>query len=67
MVGRLFAQDPQLYADIIMSSNENVELIRRYHQLLGDSIALLEKKIKRNLFANLIKLASGSVKMPIIL
>lgn len=46
MVGRLFAQDPQLYADIIMSSNENVELIRRYHQLLGDSIALLEKKDK---------------------
>ncbi|MEX9870776.1 bifunctional chorismate mutase/prephenate dehydrogenase [Providencia huaxiensis] len=46
MVGRLFAQDPQLYADIIMSSNENVELIRRYHQLLGDSIALLENKDK---------------------
>lgn len=46
MVGRLFAQDPQLYADIIMSSEENVELIRRYHQLLGNSIDLLESKDK---------------------
>ncbi|WP_265494828.1 bifunctional chorismate mutase/prephenate dehydrogenase [Providencia heimbachae] len=46
MVGRLFAQDPQLYADIIMSSDENVELIRRYHQLLGQSIEMLERKDK---------------------
>lgn len=46
MVGRLFAQDPQLYADIIMSSDENVELIRRYYQLLGQSIEMLERKDK---------------------
>lgn len=46
MVGRLFAQDPQLYADIIMSSDKNVELIRRYHQRLGQSIEMLENKDK---------------------
>lgn len=46
MVGRLFAQDPQLYADIIMSSDENVRLIRRYYQLLGQSIEMLERKDK---------------------
>lgn len=46
MVGRLFAQDPQLYADIIMSSDENIELIRRYYQLLGQSIEMLERKDK---------------------
>lgn len=46
MVGRLFAQDPQLYADIIMSSDENIELIRRYYQLFGESIEMLERKDK---------------------
>lgn len=30
MVGRLFAQDPRLYCDIIMSSERNSELIKAY-------------------------------------
>lgn len=42
MVGRLFAQDPQLYADIIMSSPNNLALIKRYYQRFGEAIALLE-------------------------
>jgi chorismate mutase/prephenate dehydrogenase len=42
MVGRLFAQDAQLYADIIMSSPNNLALIKRYYQRFGDAIALLE-------------------------
>ncbi|MDU3157028.1 MAG: bifunctional chorismate mutase/prephenate dehydrogenase, partial [Hafnia alvei] len=42
MVGRLFAQDPQLYADIIMSSENNLALIKRYYQRFGEAIALLE-------------------------
>ncbi|MCS3433915.1 bifunctional chorismate mutase/prephenate dehydrogenase [Klebsiella sp. BIGb0407] len=42
MVGRLFAQDPQLYADIIMSSDNNVALIKRYYQRFGEAIKLLE-------------------------
>jgi chorismate mutase/prephenate dehydrogenase len=42
MVGRLFAQDPQLYADIIMSSENNLALIKRYYQRFGEAIAMLE-------------------------
>ncbi|MBP3141112.1 bifunctional chorismate mutase/prephenate dehydrogenase [Aliivibrio fischeri] len=43
MVGRLFAQDPNLYADIILSSDENIEMIKRFHQRFGDAISLLEE------------------------
>ncbi|WP_434525548.1 bifunctional chorismate mutase/prephenate dehydrogenase [Photorhabdus asymbiotica] len=46
MVGRLFAQDPQLYADIIMSSPENIDLIRRYHQSFGQALEILESRDK---------------------
>lgn len=42
MVGRLFAQDPALYADIILAAPRNVRMIRRYHQRMGEAIALLE-------------------------
>jgi chorismate mutase/prephenate dehydrogenase len=47
MVGRLFAQDPQLYADIIMSSESNLALIKRYYQRFGDALALLENGDKQ--------------------
>lgn len=47
MVGRLFAQDPQLYADIIMSSSQNIALLKRYHQRFGAAITLLEKEDKQ--------------------
>lgn len=47
MVGRLFAQDPQLYADIIMSSESNLALIKRYYQRFGEAIALLEQSDKQ--------------------
>ena len=47
MVGRLFAQDPQLYADIIMSSESNLALIKRYYQRIGDAIKLLEQGDKQ--------------------
>lgn len=43
MVGRLFAQDPVLYADIILSSPVNLEMIRRYHGRIGEAIACLEQ------------------------
>ena len=42
MVGRLFAQDPALYADIILAAPRNVQMIRRYHQRMGEAISLLE-------------------------
>lgn len=42
MVGRLFAQDPALYADIILSAPRNLQMIRRYHERMGAAIAMLE-------------------------
>ncbi len=47
MVGRLFAQDPQLYADIIMASDDNIALIKRYYQRFGEAISLLEQGDKQ--------------------
>ena len=43
MVGRLFAQDPHLYADIILSSPQNLAMIRRYYQNIGEALGLLER------------------------
>lgn len=43
MVGRLFAQNPELYADIIMASPDNLELIERYHDTFGEALELLER------------------------
>lgn len=51
MVGRLFAQDPVLYADIILSSEHNLALIKRYHQRMGAAIVRLEQG-DRNAFIN---------------
>ncbi|MCL9775214.1 bifunctional chorismate mutase/prephenate dehydrogenase [Vibrio methylphosphonaticus] len=46
MVGRLFAQDPNLYGDIILSSEENIAMIKRFHQQFGDALTLLDNKDK---------------------
>ncbi|UAB70948.1 bifunctional chorismate mutase/prephenate dehydrogenase [Vibrio sp. SCSIO 43132] len=46
MVGRLFAQDPNLYADIILSSEDNIEMIKRFHQSFGSALEMLEKADK---------------------
>tara|TARA_R110001592_G_scaffold297689_7_gene568253 strand:+ start:4059 stop:5186 length:1128 start_codon:yes stop_codon:yes gene_type:complete len=42
MVGRLFAQEPALYADIILSQKNNLTMIKRYHKHFSDAIELLE-------------------------
>jgi chorismate mutase / prephenate dehydrogenase len=42
MVGRLFAQDGALYADIILSSPNALAMFRRYMQRFDEAIALLE-------------------------
>lgn len=42
MVGRLFAQDPHLYADIILSSEDNIAMIKRFHASFGEAIKVLE-------------------------
>ncbi|ELR65410.1 Chorismate mutase I [Photobacterium marinum] len=46
MVGRLFAQDAQLYADIIMSSPQNLAMIKRFHQRFGEAIEMLDTQDK---------------------
>lgn len=57
MVGRLFAQDPQLYADIIMSSEDNLALIKRYYRRFGEAIALLEQKDRQTFVDSFKKVA----------
>lgn len=42
MVGRLFAQDPKLYADIIFSSVEGREIAERYHRRFESELELLK-------------------------
>lgn len=46
MVGRLFAQDPNLYGDIILSSEENIDMIKRFHARFGEAIQILEQHDK---------------------
>ncbi|NMH59446.1 bifunctional chorismate mutase/prephenate dehydrogenase [Alteromonas sp. MYP5] len=42
MVGRLFAQAPNLYADIIFANPENIALLKRFHKRYGDALEKLE-------------------------
>ncbi|PCS23705.1 bifunctional chorismate mutase/prephenate dehydrogenase [Candidatus Enterovibrio escicola] len=46
MVGRLFAQDAQLYADIVMSSPQNIDAIKLFHTRFGEAITLLDLQDK---------------------
>ncbi|WP_109474476.1 bifunctional chorismate mutase/prephenate dehydrogenase [Ornithinimicrobium cavernae] len=41
MIGRLFAQSPELYADIIMASPDNLALIERYHDRFAEALEIL--------------------------
>ncbi|MGB7449474.1 MAG: bifunctional chorismate mutase/prephenate dehydrogenase [Ornithinimicrobium sp.] len=43
MVGRLFAQSPDLYFDIITASQASLELIERYHRRFGQALELLRR------------------------
>ncbi len=52
MVGRLFAQDPNLYADIILSSEENIDMIKRFHQRFDEAILLLENNNRAGFIKN---------------
>jgi chorismate mutase/prephenate dehydrogenase len=46
MVGRLFAQNAQLYADIIFSSEQAIGLLKRYIKTYEDAVTLLENNDK---------------------
>ncbi|MBM7037552.1 bifunctional chorismate mutase/prephenate dehydrogenase [Vibrio ulleungensis] len=50
MVGRLFGQDPNLYGDIILSSPENLSMIKRFHQRFGEAVNLLEGESAKHNF-----------------
>ncbi|WP_432452043.1 MULTISPECIES: bifunctional chorismate mutase/prephenate dehydrogenase [unclassified Agarivorans] len=52
MVGRLFAQSPDLYADIIMASEQSISMIKRYHQHLGQLVDLVERKDRDGFIAS---------------
>lgn len=43
MVGRLFAQDPELYADIIFTNSESIGLLKRFRDRFDDALKLLEE------------------------
>ncbi|KII77421.1 bifunctional chorismate mutase/prephenate dehydrogenase [Vibrio renipiscarius] len=47
MVGRLFGQDPNLYGDIIFSSEENIEMIKRFHHCFGEALEILDGRDKQ--------------------
>ncbi len=47
MVGRLFAQNPVLYADIIFGSEEGKALLKRFNQRYSDALALVESDDKQ--------------------
>ncbi|WJG08136.1 bifunctional chorismate mutase/prephenate dehydrogenase [Aliiglaciecola sp. LCG003] len=42
MVGRLFAQDPELYADIIFNNVESIGLLKRFRDRFDAALSLLE-------------------------
>ena len=43
MVGRLFAQSPALYADIIFNNAESLALLKRFHARFGEALKLVEQ------------------------
>jgi len=51
MVGRLFAQNPELYADIMLSHGERTESISRYLDLFSELLETLKKGNKQELIA----------------
>ncbi len=46
MVGRLFAQNSTLYADIIFSNKDSVQVLKRFSKRFDEAIALLENDDK---------------------
>jgi len=46
MVGRLFAQAPELYTEIIFSNPENIEMMQRYVERFEQLLSLLKANDK---------------------
>lgn len=57
MVGRLFAQDPALYAEIVFATPERRALMRDYLQSLQENLAMVERGDKAEFIAQFNKVA----------
>lgn len=57
MVGRLFAQSPSLYADIILAEPENFHMIRRYLKRFAELLDVLEHEGKSAFIATFERVA----------
>ena len=57
MVGRLFAQDPSLYSEIIFASHERCALLKEYLESLTNNMDMIEKGDKEKFLAEFNKIA----------
>jgi chorismate mutase/prephenate dehydrogenase len=57
MVGRLFAQDPALYAEIVFATPERLALLKDYIRSLQDNLGLVESGDKAEFIARFRKVA----------
>ena len=55
MIGRLFAQNAELYADIMLSAKAMTQLLQRYQQRFNQLLQLLENQDKTGLMAQFSK------------
>lgn len=58
MVGRLFAQDPSLYAEIIFATPERQRLLRDYVESMVENVKMLEKVDKQAFVARFREIAT---------
>src|SRR5262249_8821262 len=57
MVGRLFAQDPALYAEIVFATPERLQLLKDYIQSMSQNLSLIERGDKAEFTARFRKVA----------
>jgi chorismate mutase / prephenate dehydrogenase len=57
MVGRLFAQDPALYAEIVFATPERLSLLKDYLNSLQENFGLVERGDKAEFIARFRKVA----------
>lgn len=57
MVGRLFAQDPSLYAEIVFATPERLALLKDYIQSLQQNLSLVERGDKAEFIARFRQIA----------
>ncbi len=56
MVGRLFAQDPALYADIIFNDPANIAMLKRFVSRFDSAIKMLERGDKQTFISHFLKI-----------